>query len=290
MTTQGNKNTLTSRPQRAGSTLVELNLDDPRKWDNQEIRKQMLRALICGPEKMKAWRLEMAEFLHPTDIAMPLALVGDEVQKIPWADYADDSCALGLLAPLRGSNFSGSDMRSVCDLIIEYYETTGKRADKNLAFVNCDLTNTNWSNSEIYGVNFTDCNLSQANFKHSKWYNFVMTRATVNETSFKENYFSYTDDLSFLAGHKPDFSGAQFNACKVILSHDLSEAIFDDAKVHGVQFRGGKIINSSFEKTDFAETRFIKTQIEDCDFTKAVNLGREIIIDLLTAPNSGNKV
>jgi len=121
----------------------------------------------------------------------------------------------------------------------------------NCSFTRCNLSLIKIPNSRFFEVEFVDCKLVGIDWTRAYWPTYYIdselkfSRCILNDSSF----FSLT----------------------------LNELTLDGCKLHEVDFREGDFSNSSMLNSDFTNSLFMKTNLQNVDFTESYNFAINIL-------------
>jgi len=128
-------------------------------------------------------------------------------------------------------------------------------------FLNCDLSNADFSSIHFLDCQFQDCNLSLAK---------------LNKTMFSEVQFNRCKMLGLHFEHCNPFGFAvYFSGC--MMDHScfyrmkMKKGSFTDSKLQEVDFTECDLSSSTFENCDLADAIFDQTVLEKADFRTSFN-------------------
>ncbi len=139
-----------------------------------------------------------------------------------------------------------------------------------IVFEGCLFQQCNFSDARFYKCKFVDCefsasNLSNAKLDYSRWI----------DVNFKESKLVGVD---WTKADWPRFNlSASISFSECIISDSsfyglsLSEMELTHCKVHDVDFRNANFSKSSFIYSDFTNSLFMKTNLQEVDFSEAEN-------------------
>ncbi|MCG7584336.1 pentapeptide repeat-containing protein [Photobacterium sp. OFAV2-7] len=121
----------------------------------------------------------------------------------------------------------------------------------NCAFERCNLSLVDFSNTKLFELKFLDSKLVGVDWTKAAWpvyhvdFELNFTRCILNDSSF----FGLT----------------------------LHELVFDECKLHDVDFREGDYTDSSMTYSDFKHSLFMRTKLQGVDFSDST----AYVIDVL---------
>ncbi len=137
------------------------------------------------------------------------------------------------------------------------------------------------SNSEFEDCDFSECDLSEAIFEHCKFLNCSFSRCNLSLIKIPHSRFfevTFTDcklvGVDWTRATWSTYSiASEINFTRCILMNSsffgltLNELKFDDCKIHEVDFREGNFSSSSMVASDFTNSLFMRTNLQNVDFT-----------------------
>jgi len=113
----------------------------------------------------------------------------------------------------------------------------------NCIFEHCNLSLVDFSNSKLFGLKFQDSKLVGVDWTKAIWavyhsdFELGFKRCILNDSSF----FGLT----------------------------LNELVFEECKLHDVDFRGGGFLGSTMTYSDFRNSLFMRTNLQGVDFSES---------------------
>jgi fluoroquinolone resistance protein len=163
----------------------------------------------------------------------------------------------------------------------EYFSLTFSGLDlagssiTEVIFENCTFHQCNFSDVRFYKCKFAECvftasNLSNVKIDYSKFFDTSFTESKlvgIDWTKAEWPRFNFTAPISFNECIINDSSFFNLN---------LSELILEYCKAHDVDFRNGNFSKAKFLYTDFSGSLFMKTNLQEADFSEAENYNIDI--------------
>ncbi len=148
--------------------------------------------------------------------------------------------------------------------------TLDKSELQNKTFENCQFTDSSFSETRFEDCQFIDCNFKSCNLSNARFKN-----CSLSEVAFQESKLIGINWTEIKWPLINLISPIKFQDCNI--SHSsfyqlcLKEIAIEECKAHDVDFRGGDFSNGSFVKTDLNSSLFMRTKLQACDFTEAIN-------------------
>jgi fluoroquinolone resistance protein len=163
----------------------------------------------------------------------------------------------------------------------EYFSKTFKgleaagQAFTQVTFEACTFENCNFSDARFHKCKFIDCTFSACNLS-----NLRVDYSKFADVSFNESKLVGVD---WSKADWPRFnfiSPLKFNECILNDSSfyglEMAELVLEYCKAHDVDFRNGNFSKAQFCFTDFTSSLFMKTNLQEADFTEAKNYDIDI--------------
>lgn len=163
----------------------------------------------------------------------------------------------------------------------EYFSKTFKGLEASrqvfsqVTFEACAFENCNFSDARFHKCKFIDCTFSASN----------LSNVGVDYSKFSDVFFSESKlvGVDWTKADWPRFnfiSPLKFNECILNDSSfyglELVELGLEYCKAHDVDFRSGNFTKAHFCFTDFTNSLFMKTNLQEADFTEAKNYDIDI--------------
>ncbi|MGJ8581123.1 MAG: pentapeptide repeat-containing protein [Psychromonas sp.] len=138
-------------------------------------------------------------------------------------------------------------------------------------FNDCDFSSTVFRGCKFLNCSFNRCNLSLIKVPHSRFFdvNFVECKLL---------------GIDWTVAYWPTFHlDAELKFYKCILSDGsffgltLNELIFEECKLHDVDLREGDFANSSMTYCDFANSLFMRTNLQHVDFSESSHFDIDVL-------------
>ncbi|MDD1794048.1 pentapeptide repeat-containing protein [Enterovibrio sp. ZSDZ42] len=170
----------------------------------------------------------------------------------------------------------------------EYYDQT---------FDRIDLTGENLESIEFEECEFRDCQFSESKFRQCKFINCTFIRcnlslmkvpfARFSEVSFIECKLVGIDwSLADWPNYRAD-ADMSFRQCIMndnsFFGLTLKGLILKECKLHDADFREGDFSDASMTYCDFTHSVFMRTNLQNADFTESTNLFLSVLDNNLTA-------
>lgn len=163
----------------------------------------------------------------------------------------------------------------------EYFSQTFTGMDlagaslSEVIFENCIFQQCNFSDVRFYKCKFVECvftasNLSNIRVDYSKFFDTSFNESKlvgVDWTKADWPRFNFTAPISFSECIINDSSFFNLNLSKLVLEH---------CKAQDVDFRNGNFTTAKFIFTDFSNSLFMKTNLQEADFSEAENYDIDI--------------
>ncbi|MDN3611436.1 pentapeptide repeat-containing protein [Vibrio ostreicida] len=145
-----------------------------------------------------------------------------------------------------------------------------------IEFEDCHFSDCNFSQSTFYGCRFTNCtfercNLSVVNLSNSKLF----------DVRFKDSKLVGVDwTKAAWPVYHSDFE-LTFTRCILndgsFFGLTLNELVFDECKLHDVDFREGDYSGSSMTYCDFKHSLFMRTNLSGVDFSDSTSYAIDVL-------------
>lgn len=128
-------------------------------------------------------------------------------------------------------------------------------------FNNCDLSSVNLTYCKFINCLFDQCNLSLMEIKNTRFSNVEFVGCKLVGIDWTKAYWPRFDFYSQLSFKKSILSGCNFFELK------LHESIFEDCRLHDVDFRHAELQKSAITCSDLTNSLFMHTNLESVDFS-----------------------
>ncbi|CRL59154.1 pentapeptide repeat-containing protein [Proteus vulgaris] len=128
-------------------------------------------------------------------------------------------------------------------------------------FHQCDFSSVNLSHCKFVNCLFDRCNLSLAYIPNTRFSNTEFIGCKLVGIDWTKAHWPRFDLYSQLSFKSSILSGCNFFGLK------LYESVFDDCRLHDVDFRNAELNKSIMTGSDFTNSLFMQTNIEAVDFT-----------------------
>lgn len=163
----------------------------------------------------------------------------------------------------------------------EYFSRTFSGLDvageafTEVTFEECTFESCNFTDARFYKCKFIDCSFSACNLS-----NVQIPYSKFSDVSFNASKLVGVD---WTKADWPRFnfiSPLKFNECIIndssFFGLDLIELTLEYCKAHDVDFRNGNFEKGQFCFTDFTNSLFMKTNLQEADFSEAKNYDIDI--------------
>lgn len=159
------------------------------------------------------------------------------------------------------------------------------------SFDNQILLSLDISNSEFEECEFNDCDFASSIFAHCTFINCTFNRCNlslVKLTSSRVFEVNFVEcklvGIDWTKASWPSFNiTSELNFVKCILNDSsffgltLNELKLDECKLHEVDFRECNLMNSSMVYCDFTNSLFMRTNLQDVDFTESCHFNINVL-------------
>jgi len=146
---------------------------------------------------------------------------------------------------------------------------------EHCTFSHCSFSETRFEFCTFRECVFTDCDLRLVHVKGSSFSNVQFLKSEVG-------YVDWTEGVRAKEGllHALHFSECNLSYCTFI---SLTVKKFSAIKciAHDVDFSDADLTKAIFTGTDFAESRFVNTNLTEADFTSAINYAISPLVNKL---------
>ncbi|MCL1126252.1 pentapeptide repeat-containing protein [Shewanella surugensis] len=154
-------------------------------------------------------------------------------------------------------HFSGMEFEECTFNDCDFNEATFKHCRFiHCHFNRCQMSVIKWLYTELFDVKFIECKLVGVDWTQADWPTFRL----VPELIFKQCMLN---------------GGSFFGLT-------LHEVVLDECKLHDVDFREGDFKHSKMINCDLSQSLFIRTQLQQVDFTDSVHFDINILNNSLT--------
>jgi len=140
----------------------------------------------------------------------------------------------------------------------------------NRIFEKFDLSNLNFSGSNLSETQFNNCKLNKINLEHAQCFNVIFDKCILVSSDFKDANLAkarfYDCDLRF----------SNFTNCK-IHQVEMHNSNVDNANLFNASLNDSDFKGSTFQFSDLRECEMLNSELEDCRFEASFVDGKTII-------------
>lgn len=138
-------------------------------------------------------------------------------------------------------------------------------------FIDCDFSQATFSNCKFNACRFVGCNLSLVSLPGSRLFDIEFIESKLVGVDFTR-----VDWPSFHVDFELKFSRSILNDMSMF-GLTLNRLIFDECKVEEVDFREGDFAQSIWTHCDFANSLFMRSNMQGTDFTDSYNYDIDVL-------------
>lgn len=138
-------------------------------------------------------------------------------------------------------------------------------------FKECDFSAATFKQCKFIECTFSNCNLSNINLGYSKFSDTRFEDSKVIGADWNKATWPTFPMPAAISFHKCILNDSSFSGL------DLAELCVEECKVHDVDFREANLHEANFRYSDLSHSLFIKTVLNEADFTEAMNYDINIL-------------
>jgi uncharacterized protein YjbI with pentapeptide repeats len=165
----------------------------------------------------------------------------------------------------------------------------------NQSFHQSSWIDMSLSETEFEACDFIECDFSQSILSHFKWIECTFKRCNLSLIEIPDCRFLNVDfddckcvGINWVKANWPEFypdPGLKFRQCILndssFFGLTLHESVFDQCRLHDVDFREADLAGASLTECDMTHSLFMHTNLEQADLTDTFNFNIDVLSNRL---------